>query len=156
MEKDLSTEFIAIAHRLNRINMDGIFPDLSKGEFCVLSMIHDGYVKGEAEGVYVSHIANYMKVTPSAISRMLRGLEKRGLIERKVDKNDRRNIYVCLTDEGNQMRQKVEVRTRELTQGIVAAMGEEDAHLLITLYNKMMDVMEVEVKKYTEKLDTKM
>ena len=105
MEKDLGAEFIALAHRFKRLNMEGLFTDLSRGEFFLLQMIHSGCLEQEkTEGVYVSRIAAHMKVTPSAISRMLKGLEERAFIERKVDKNDRRNTYVCLTSEGEQMR----------------------------------------------------
>lgn len=152
MEKDLGAEFIALAHRFKRLNMEGLFTDLSRGEFFLLQMIHSGCLEQEkTEGVYVSRIAAHMKVTPSAISRMLKGLEERAFIERKVDKNDRRNTYVCLTSEGEQMRKKIEVQMNDFTRNVLEAMGEEEAKLLVTLFNRMIDVVEVELKKHTEK-----
>ena len=103
-EKELSMEFLATAHRFKKIHMDGIFPEISKGEFWALKIIQKATLQNESGcGVYVSTIAERLKVTPSAISRMLKGLEEKDLIERKVDKNDRRNTYVTLTEKGKKI-----------------------------------------------------
>lgn len=151
MGKDLSVEFITVAHRFKRVSMNNIFPEVSRGEFWVLKMIHGGCKKAEdGKGVYVSHIAKHLKVTPSAISRMLRGLEEKGFIERQVDKEDRRNTYVFLTEKGEEIRQKVEAEMNQFSKDVIASMGEEEAEQLLELLNKLVDTMEVEVKKYQE------
>lgn len=151
MEKDLGAEFIAIAHRFKRVSINSMFPDLSKGEFWVLKMLHVNCLKNEGDkGVYVSKIAAHLKVTPSAISRMLRGLEEKGLIERSVDKNDRRNTYVFLTEKGDKAREKIEDHMNEFAKRVIATMGEDDSKMLINLCNKLIDTMEVEMVKYKE------
>lgn len=150
-EKELSMEFLATAHRFKKIHMDGIFPEISKGEFWALKMIQKATLKSESEcGVYVSTIAECLKVTPSAISRMLKGMEEKGLIERKVNKNDRRNTYVTLTEKGKKVTQKVEAEMNEFTKNVISGMGEEDSKTLIRLFNKLVDTMEAEIKRHNE------
>ncbi|MBU3803826.1 MAG: MarR family transcriptional regulator [Candidatus Cellulosilyticum pullistercoris] len=147
-EKELCMEFFTTAHRFKKIHMDGIFPEISKGEFWALKMIQKATLKSEGGcGGYVSTIAEHLKVTPSAISRMLKGLEERELIVREIDKNDRRNTYVTLTEKGEVITKEVEAAINEFTQSIILAMGEEDSKTLIKLFNKLVDVMEAEVKQ---------
>lgn len=150
-EKELSMEFLATAHRFKKIHMVSIFPEISKGEFWALKIIQKANLQNESGcGVYVSTIAEHLKVTPSAISRMLKGLEEKDLIERKVDKNDRRNTYVTLTEKGKKVTKKVEAEMNELTKSIISSMGEEDSKTLIRLFNKLVDTMEVEIKRHNE------
>lgn len=152
MEKDLSAEIIAVIHRFKKISMDSMFPEISKGEFWVLKMIHVTSMKNEeGKGVYVSSIAKHLKVTPSAISRMLKGLEQKELIERSVDRNDRRNTCVFLTEKGDILRKKVETEMSAFSKDVIESMGEEDAQMLLKLFNKMVDIMEEEIKKYQNK-----
>lgn len=150
-EKELSMEFLATAHRFKKLHMNELFPNISKGEFWALKMIQKATLKSESDcGVYVSTIAEHLKVTPSAISRMLKGLEEKELIERKVNKNDRRNTYVTLTEKGEMVARKVEAEVNELTNNVILAMGEEDSKTLIVLFNKLVDVMEAEIKQHRE------
>lgn len=150
-EKELSMQFLATAHRFKKLHMNELFPNISKGEFWVLKMIQKATLKSESDcGVYVSTIAEHLKVTPSAISRMLKGLEEKELIIRKINKNDRRNTYVTLTEKGEIVTKKVESEMNELTQNVILTMGEEDSKTLIVLFNKLVDVMEAEIKKHRE------
>lgn len=150
-EKELSMEFLATAHRFKKIHMDGIFPEISKGEFWALKIIQKANLQNESGcGVYVSTIAEHLKVTPSAISRMLKGLEEKELIERKVNKNDRRNTYVTLTEKGKKVTKKVEAEMNEFTKNVISGMGEEDSRTLIRLFNKLVDTMEAEIKRHKE------
>ena len=47
-----------------------------------------------------SQLATALKVTSGRISTLLAALEKKGLIEREVDPNDRRIVHVNLTEIG--------------------------------------------------------
>lgn len=47
-----------------------------------------------------SQLAAALKVTSGRISTLLAALEKKGLIEREVDPNDRRIVHVNLTEQG--------------------------------------------------------
>ena len=78
---------------------------LTRAEFYALSQIREHMQSHPGDrGVYVSALAGRMRVSPPAVSRMLRGLEQRGLVDRAVDRADRRNTYVMLTPAGEAAR----------------------------------------------------
>lgn len=89
----------------------------------------------------LTSVREYLAVTKASVSQMLSTLEKRGLLVRKIDPANRRNLIVTLTSEGiERLRQKefqVERRLREL----LAELGETDARQFITLINKMNTVL---------------
>jgi DNA-binding MarR family transcriptional regulator len=50
----------------------------------------------------VQELAESVHLSQSALSRLIGRLEQHGLVERSLCDNDRRGIYVCLTDAGRQ------------------------------------------------------
>jgi DNA-binding MarR family transcriptional regulator len=48
----------------------------------------------------VQELAESVHLSQSALSRMIGRLEQHGLVRRSLCDNDRRGIYVCLTEEG--------------------------------------------------------
>src|SRR5215467_10650150 len=48
----------------------------------------------------VQELAESVHLSQSALSRMIGRLEQHGLVQRTLCENDRRGIYVCLTDDG--------------------------------------------------------
>jgi DNA-binding MarR family transcriptional regulator len=48
----------------------------------------------------VQELAGSVHLSQSALSRMIGRLEQHGLVERSLCDNDRRGIYVCLTEAG--------------------------------------------------------
>lgn len=145
MHEGLSGEMMAVLHRFKKIHMMSISDKLSRGEFFALNMIHKGQTKNpERGGVYVSEIAECLKIAPSAVSRMLRNLSERGFIDRKVDENDRRNTYVSLTPEGERVREEVAQKMNEMTENVLDKMGHEDTKKLIKLINKLANLVEEE------------
>lgn len=56
--------------------------------------------KATLPGLRMSDVADRVLLTPSGITRLIRGLEDRGLVERETCNNDMRVSYVRLTDTG--------------------------------------------------------
>jgi DNA-binding MarR family transcriptional regulator len=54
----------------------------------------------EAEPWTISSIATKIGIDPATVVRTVDSLEKRGLVERRRDKQDRRQVFVELTDSG--------------------------------------------------------
>ena len=48
----------------------------------------------------VQELAESVHLSQSALSRMIGRLEQHGLVQRSLCDNDRRGIYVCLTEDG--------------------------------------------------------
>ena len=70
----------------------------------------------------MQNIAEKVHLSQSALSRLIGRLEKDGLVERSVCAEDRRGVWVTLTDKGRHLHTEVlplqrDVLTRMLRQG---------------------------------------
>ena len=71
-----------------------------------------------------SQLATALKVTSGRISTLLAALEKKGLIEREVDPNDRRIVHVNLTEQGRaKAKQRARGYARRRLLGLFAEWG---------------------------------
>ena len=76
-------------------------------EFAVLEMIHKLSAQHDAiYGAAISDLQKKMEILPSALSRLLRGMEEKGLCVRSIDPKDRRSSYVSLTETGQERREQ--------------------------------------------------
>jgi DNA-binding MarR family transcriptional regulator len=64
----------------------------------------------EKEGTPVTKIAPRMGMEPNSLSRILKSMEKNGLVERVPDARDKRKVLVKLTEKGQDKR-KVSIKS---------------------------------------------
>lgn len=152
-QRDVKEEFVKAADRMRKIHMGHVFKELSQGEFFAMEIIRKGQEKegqeetdGE-EGIFVSELAKKLRVSAPAASRMLRNLEEKDLIRREVDRGDRRNTYVYLTEKGREKRAKAAAAMDEFSGRVMNRMGPDDVESLIRLIEKMTLIMEDELSK---------
>lgn len=140
-------EFIKTAGRFGKMKYEFLFRSLSKREYEMLSVMWR-FMKDneEKKGMYVSELASKLRVSSPAVSRMVGVLENRGYIERDVDKEDRRNTFVYLTDKGISAKEENEKRMHSLMKRVMTRMGEEDMKEFIKLFNQFADIMEEELE----------
>lgn len=112
----------------NQKNMMEKFNRANKGEIFVLNFL----ILRNAE-VLPSELSAALNSSTARISALLGALEKKGQIEREIDKNNRRNILVTITEAG---RERVEAEINEI-EGLMAQifteMGEADTAEFIRL-----------------------
>jgi DNA-binding MarR family transcriptional regulator len=81
----------------------------------------------------VSEISKHLHVTPPSITHLLNSLEGRGLIERHMDKADRRVIVVTLTRQGEDVTKEAKEVISTNMKGLIDDLGEEQSNLLADL-----------------------
>lgn len=69
----------------------------STTQFMVLGLVERSC---EGEPYTISFIAAKLGLDPATVVRTIDSLEKRGLVERRRDKQDRRQVFVVFTDSG--------------------------------------------------------
>ncbi len=126
-EAELDIGILSAIHSLTRFNIGAILGDLSQMEFMVLYIISNQNAPSIYSGKYinVSSIANMLEVSTPAVSRLLRGLEERSLIERVTDSENRRNTYVRITEKGCNALKKGEKIISEFSVGITRRLGRD-------------------------------
>jgi DNA-binding MarR family transcriptional regulator len=122
------------------------FDGLPQGEFIMMHMIshciQDQKDVGDDSGVKVSDLSECLHMSKPAASQMLNSLEDKGFIERKVTKNDRRVVLVNLTETGNSLMEQNHQKFVEKIDELIQRFGKEDTDTLISLLNKLCNIME--------------
>lgn len=143
-----------ITNRFRKLHLLEVFSNISRGEFFVLEALHHHHAANPGvQGMYASALAQVMESSPPAVSRTLKALEGRGFIERTVDREDRRNTYVSLTSKGEAARRETKEHMAGYMENVVREMGPEDIRHLLTLLDKLIDIMEEEIQKTRKRED---
>ena len=104
--------------------------NLSRGKFTVLMQL---FVHGEA-GLKPSEVAELAGVTRATITRLIDGLVRDELVERRAHPEDRRMLVMFLTDQGNALLEQMLpdhfCRTTALLQALSSSEKKELMRLL--------------------------
>lgn len=95
--------------------------------------------KPEAPGVSVGELAGFAEVSMPAVSRMARKLESQKLIERISLKENRRIVYVRLTEGGQKLLEEAEEQESRRIERMARYLGEEDTKHLIRIMKKLFE-----------------
>lgn len=85
------------------------------------------------------HLAETLNLSTARIAVVLGNLEKRGLIIRTMDPDDRRRINVSLTESGKKVAKAEKQEMRNKIIRVFELMGEEDTHQYLELTAKFVD-----------------
>ena len=111
-------------------------------EFALLKQLKLREERGETGGAWLAGIGEYLRVSKAAVSQMLGALEKRGLITREPDPDNRRTIIVRLTEKGNEMICDFEREFDSYLAMLIDRFGEKDTREIIRLIYKFMEIVE--------------
>jgi DNA-binding MarR family transcriptional regulator len=87
-----------------------------------------------SNGQCQSRLVHQTDKDKAAITKLIDGLEKKGLVERRPDSNDRRNKLIYLTEEGRQLQLGSQIEVDAIFQ--VATTNVDPADLLV--FNKVL------------------
>jgi len=109
----------------------------NKGEIFVLR-----FLSMRDDAVLPSELSAALQSSPARISAVLSALEKKRQIVREIDKSNRRNILVTITEEGRE-RGDMEVRAMEgALEAVFFEMGKADTAELLRLMEMFADLMQ--------------
>lgn len=137
IHKDLLHSLFLLKSMLNsefgkKVGID----DLSMPEYSLMCQL-----ESDDKNTDLTSIREYLAVTKASVSQMLASLEKRGLLVREIDPDNRRNLIVTLTLEGAERLQYKEAQVEQRLKGLLSDLGETDAQHFITLVNKMNTIL---------------
>ncbi|WP_416327497.1 MarR family winged helix-turn-helix transcriptional regulator [[Eubacterium] hominis] len=89
--------------------------------------------------VKMSDISTYLQVTPAAVSQFIKGYEKKGWVERIVLENDRRSVYIKVSDQAKEVMQTCEKHMTKSLYEFIEALGEEDAENFLRIMEKAVE-----------------
>lgn len=131
-------------HRFKKLFKSIPLPELSHGEFMLLSALK---IQGENGCMNVSKLAEHMGVSSPSVSRTLGNLEKRQLVERNIDPDNRRSISVKITESGENALEKAHEYLCGFMKSVIDEMGDGNINELIRLMKLMSEIMERKLTK---------
>lgn len=133
-------------HRLKKLTFSIPLPNLTNSEFFLLSTL---MFRSEdcCGSLFVSGIARKMGISAPAVSKSLSGLESKGFITRTIDKQNRRNTWVSLTEEGKKEAECAHDYIKNFMDNVVVEMGEDNFSEMMRLFNMMVDITEKQLEK---------
>ena len=91
----------------------------------------------ETEGTTVSQAAALLGLKSTSLSRMLRQMEKLGLIFRESNEGDKRSVKIYLTALGKEKRHQARGLVREFNNYLNSHISESDKEYLIKMLKKI-------------------
>ncbi len=147
--------FFSSISQFHKLRFGDLFPDMTKMDgMTLLTIAHFNCEHGE-ERITTSKLAGAMKTKASAISRTLKNLEEKGLIERTVNQADRRNTYVELTDQGRKVLEECKRMFDEVLEASLSKMSSEDMERLIGYLDELYRITEEEIESRKKKKERK-
>lgn len=122
--------------------VDGYKPSEIK---MLLGLKHGCQLKDE--GMMVSEISHYLRVTSPTVTQLANGLEANQLIERIFDSTDRRIVRIKLTEKGLDIVNKAEDAFYSSLNGLIDYLGEEESDLLAELLLKVFTYFDEQVNR---------
>ena len=140
---DLYEDLFRAMNQFHKLKFSDMMQNMSKADFIVMNVIMN---KGKDDKMTISELAAIARMLPSAISRTLKGLEEKGYVERTINKQDRRNTYVELTEEGKKQTREVRQAMRDFGKTVMAKLDEQEMNQLILYLNNIYSIAEKELE----------
>ncbi|WP_281888261.1 MarR family winged helix-turn-helix transcriptional regulator [Paenibacillus sp. YYML68] len=109
---------------------------IKASELRVLLAVKDRTDHNEQQMTTVSELSKVLEVTSPTVTQMVNALIKEGLVERTVNRTDRRYAEITLTDKGSHMAEQARVEIRSMFAGLVEHLGEAQSQQLVHLLNE--------------------
>lgn len=110
----------------------------STTQFIVMGLIDKAQMT--AEPCTISSIAVHLGIDPATVVRTVDSLEKRGLVERRRSREDRRQVFVEFTDAGRAARQQAHQQFIDRIHTILFAMSPEGRASLLSGLEEFVQV----------------
>ncbi len=143
----LAAELLSCMNKLNNSKMKPRpIGDLHSNEIGLLIFLkHYGKPKQT-----ISDLSNAFGVTRSSITQQVSRLEELGYVQKIVDENDRRSVFVSLTIKGAGFVMKMDRHRQNDIESLVEFLGEADSRALIGLLNRIAEYNLIKQQKIQE------
>ncbi len=131
----LTKEMIRLLDEHPRAARDNRFSAIMRGEMAVMRLLHSGAKQKMTAG----ELSSRLGMTTSRVAAVLGSLQKKGLLERESDEEDRRRVMVSLTEAGDRLCEKRKRHFMSKISKMLAMLG-EDAPTFVHLLGRVFEI----------------
>ena len=136
MYEKLAQEMMRIFERKGPVPPRDRISTLMRGEMAVLRLLEQ-----EDRRMTAGEICRLLDMKTPRIAAVLGSLEKKGLIDRSEDAEDRRRVIVSLNDEGKAICLRKKKEAAGYLQRMLERLGEKDAQEFVRLMCRVHEIM---------------
>lgn len=142
----LVAHIMALTHFLHRYSMDKL---VASQRYPKLSLGFEGYITLLAEQDYApSELAERLNISRQACSKVIKDLERNGLIQRHLDPRDSRSHRLTLTLKGHRLIQDGIELTNDLQRRFAEVAGSDILERVTGLLEQLCQALQVTVPRY--------
>lgn len=118
--------------------------DVSVREFHIMDAVDCLAKNGQNT---MANIAKFLSVTPGALTTSVNTLVKKGYLERYYTKEDRRIVFVKLTEKGSQANEIHTEYHNQMVDAVSAALDEKEIEILMKSLDKLGEFFKSKIKE---------
>ncbi|MCD8049475.1 MAG: MarR family transcriptional regulator [Clostridia bacterium] len=115
------------------------FKGASKSEFGMLFAIYKRIE--ESLPTSVAAIAEFLGISAPAVSRMLKNMREKGLVEKEACEGSRRTSSVCLTEKGKEVLQENFEEYKDYMMDYLSGYSHEQIDMLLDMNKRLIQYM---------------
>lgn len=123
--------------------MDKVLGIKKSEVFMMLSI--DSYMQNH-KSVTVSRISQMMHMTNAAASKTIGSLEDQGYILKVINKEDKRQSYLELTENGKKKLAEIHAEMNSFAEAVITQFGDDNMEKLYQLLDQINEIAEQEIK----------
>ncbi|MEL4105596.1 MarR family winged helix-turn-helix transcriptional regulator [Oscillospiraceae bacterium WX1] len=131
----LAAEMLAKTGEMMRTSWPRKMHAFLQGEMFILH-----FISHQSGDVLPSELSAAMKTSTARVAMALKSLEGKGLIERRIDKEDRRRVKVSMTQAGRDMITCQHGEMRRRVEQILTVLGEKDTLEYLRIVGRMIEI----------------
>lgn len=148
--EDMQSMFDIVQKIKNLHNRSDIFKEMTQREFMILNLIVS--LGGKDAGVRLSDIRDTFCISSAAVSQAANTLEQKQFIKRNYQKEDRRVVYVRITEEGTRAMQRCMRRAGDFFVKVFDKLSPGEEEIFFHILRKLDLILAQEEQKAGESI----
>lgn len=153
MDDSVARRFMELHHKMKSVSFSILLNnDFNQSEFATLMVM--SHILGDCgkdpvgRSVSMNSLTKELRVSPAMISKTVGSLENRGLVERIIDKSDRRGVRVCFIPKGFELFEANKENTKRFMFKVFEEMGEENLSTFFDLNERLCSIILRRLQEY--------
>ena len=146
LSPEMSSQLVSSMHSMISCDKSPLLDGLTIAEFSLILCVERHIFEGRND-ITVAEAASKLNVSVPAISRVVKNLQSRGIIERRTDPDDRRSVRITVTPAGREVFAANKQRCVKAFDRVLGHFTDDELQTFAKLQSKFADNMAAELNR---------
>lgn len=143
---ELEKVFIRNQFQIEKLKNEKLFVKLNQSEYMAMEALREALDRREGDGaIYLYEIAENLNLPMPTVSKIVQRLNEKGLISWELDIETRKNTYIKMTENGNQLLEEQKTLLHEFYHNVIGKLGEEYSEKFVSMLAHVNEIMKTEM-----------